>query len=1190
MKLAVEVINAHDLMPKDGEGSASPFVEVDFENQLSRTRTVPKNLNPIWNQKLLFHLDATKPYHRQTIEVSVYNERRPIPGRNFLGRVRIPCSNIVKESEEVYQTFPLEKKWFFSPVKGEIGLKIYIASESKPTALSPIFPSELEKFSSSTTPSQVSESTTTNLPSPHIISSATGNTDQPDKTLEADLSAQDPSFDTTEATTEEVEKVYSASVLNYSVAEAQSSGFDIDQEPKSESIEPVIEIAQQLDKHQVLQPQMISIKKRPQGTPFTMHSVDPQVQSSHHGNYNHNDTNSSQPRISIKKRPQAQGGTPFTMHSLDPQVQPSHDGSYNHNDINLQPRISIKRRPRAQGTPSPMHSVNPQVHASYDESYNLMGTNPTQPRILVERQPQPQGTPLTMHPVNPQVHASNDENYNLSDTNAQLGERWPSGGRGLVSGNERFTSTFDLVEQMFYLYVRIVKAKDLPPSTITSSCDPYVEVKLGNYKGRTKNFEKKLNPEWNQVFAFSKDRIQSSVLEVFVKDKAMLGRDDYLGRVVFDLNEVPTRVPPDSPLAPQWYRLEDLGGEGIVRGDIMLAVWMGTQADEAFSDAWHSDAATVYGEGVFNIRSKVYVSPKLWYLRVNVIEAQDVIPNDRNRLPEVSVKAQVGCQILRTKICPSKTTTPFWNEDLVFVAAEPFEEQLTITVEDRVHPSKDEVLGKISLPMTLFEKRLDHRPVHSRWFNLEKFGFGVLEGDRRNELKFSSRIHLRVCLEGGYHVLDESTLYTSDQRPTARQLWKQPIGILEVGILGAQGLLPMKMKDGRGSTDAYCVAKYGQKWVRTRTLLDTFSPKWNEQYTWEVYDPCTVITLGVFDNCHLGGGEKAPTGTPARDSRIGKVRIRLSTLEAHRIYTNSYPLLVLHPHGVKKMGELQLAVRFTALSLANMVHIYGQPLLPKMHYLHPFTVNQIDNLRYQAMTIVAARLGRAEPPLRKEVVEYMLDVDSHLWSMRRSKANFFRIMSLFSGMITMGRWFSDVCHWKNHITSVLVHILFLILIWYPELILPTMFLYMFLIGLWNYRFRPRHPPHMDTKLSWAEGVHPDELDEEFDTFPSSRPNDVVRMRYDRLRTVAGRIQTIVGDIATQGERFQSLLSWRDPRATSFFVVFCLCAAVTLYATPFRVVALVTGLYTLRHPKFRSKLPSVPSNFFKRLPARTDSLL
>ncbi|GLT37052.1 hypothetical protein SLA2020_113900 [Shorea laevis] len=1045
MKLVVEVVDAHDLMPKDGQGSASPFVEVDFQNQLSKTRTVPKNLNPVWNQKLVFHFDQPQNCTHQFIQVSVYNERRPIPGRNFLGRVRIPCSNIVRKGEEVYQSFQLENKWFFSPVKGEIGLKVYISPESE-TKSSPPPPLPPQPLSSPTS-----------SPSPASLSSAV--TSVSDNTISQPLA---------QVIAGESEKEVSA------VDAVEKSKSQV-KELKKIKVPPKVETAEHISKHQVLQHPGIFFEKRAEGVPFTMHSVTPQG-----------------------------------------------------------------------------------------------------------------------HPAEP-------EDYNLKDTNPQLGERWPSGGvyrgRGWMSG-ERFASTYDLVEQMFYLYVRVVKAKNLLPSSITGSCDPYVEVKLGNYRGRTKHCEKKMNPEWNQVFAFSKDRIQSSVVEVLVKDKEMVGRDDYLGRVVFDLNEIPTRVPPDSPLAPQWCRLEDRRGEGKVRGEIMLAVWMGTQADEAFPDAWHADAASVYGEGVSSIRSKVYVSPKLWYLRVNVIEAQDVVPSDRSRLPEVFVKAQVGNQVLRTKICPVRTTNPLWNEDLVFVVAEPFEEQLSITVEDRVHPSKEEVLGKISLLLTEFEKRLDHRPVHSRWFNLEKYGFGILEADRRKELKFSSRVHLRVCLEGGYHVLDESTMYISDQRPTARQLWKQPVGILEVGILGAQGLLPLKMKDGRGSTDAYCVAKYGQKWVRTRTILDTFSPTWNEQYTWEVYDPCTVITLGVFDNCHLGGarggggggGDKTSGSGVARDSRIGKVRIRLSTLEAHRIYTHSYPLLVLHPHGVKKMGELQLAVRFTALSVANMIYIYGHPLLPKMHYLHPFTVNQVENLRYQAMNIVAVRLGRAEPPLRKEVVEDMLDVDSHVWSMRRSKANFFRIMSLASGIISVGRWFGDVCNWKNPVTSVLVHILFLILIWYPELILPTLFLYMFLIGIWNYRIRPRLPPHMDTKVSWAEGVSPDELDEEFDTFPTSKSHDIVRMRYDRLRSVAARIQTVVGDIATQGERFQSLLSWRDPRATSLFIVFCLCAAVVLYSTPFRAVALIAGLYYLRHPRFRSKLPSVPSNFFKRLPARTDSLL
>ncbi|PSS01832.1 FT-interacting protein [Actinidia chinensis var. chinensis] len=401
------------------------------------------------------------------------------------------------------------------------------------------------------------------------------------------------------------------------------------------------------------------------------------------------------------------------------------------------------------------------------------------------------------------------EDFSLKETKPHLGG-------GKVTG-DKLTSTYDLVEQMQYLYVRVVKAKDLPGKDVTGSCDPYVEIKLGNYKGTTRHFEKKSNPEWNQVFAFSKDRIQASVLEVTVKDKDFV-KDDFIGRVLFDLNEVPKRVPPDSPLAPQWYRLEERNGNKA-KGELMLAVWMGTQADEAFPEAWHSDAATVSGAD-----------------------------------------------------------------------------------------------------------------------------------------------------------------------------------------------------------------------------------------------------------------------------------------------------------------------------------------------------------------------------------EYMLDVGTHMWSMRRSKANFFRIMGVLGGLIAVGKWFDQICHWKNPITTVLIHILFLILVLYPELILPTIFLYLFLIGVWYYRWRPRHPPHMDTRLSCADNAHPDELDEEFDTFPTSRPNDHVRMRYDRLRSIAGRIQTVVGDLATQGERFQSLLSWRDPRATALFVIFCLVAAIVLYVTPFQVVALLAGFYVLRHPRFRHKLPSVPLNFFRRLPARTDCML
>ncbi|KAJ6804578.1 FT-interacting protein 1-like [Iris pallida] len=778
--------------------------------------------------------------------------------------------------------------------------------------------------------------------------------------------------------------------------------------------------------------------------------------------------------------------------------------------------------------------------------------------------------------------------FQLKETSPFLGAGQIFGGR--VVRADKPVSTYDLVEQVHYLFVRVVKARDLPPrDAATGSLDPYVEARLGSHRGATRHFERRLSAEWNEVFAFSKERAQSNALEVAVRDRGL--KDGLVGLVRFDLGDVPTRVPPDGPLAPEWYRLETASGERAAKGEVMLAVWVGTQADECFPSAWHSDAVSSGGASFSgpHIRSKVYHAPRLWYVRVNVIEAQDVVAAGKGRLPDLFVKVQLGSQVLRTRtIHQARTPNPLWNEDLMFVAAEPFEDQILLSVEDRVGPNKDETVGRVHVPLGAVERRIDDRIVSSRWLNLEKHS-AVDAAEELGKInikkdKLSSRLHVRVCLDGGYHVFHESTHYSSDLRPAARQLWRPSIGLLEVGILNAAGLHPMKTRDGKGTCDTYCVAKYGHKWVRTRTIIDSLGPRYNEQYTWEVYDPATVVTVCVFDNCQIGdkGG--------GADAKIGKVRIRLSTLEAGRIYTHSYPLLVLSSSGLRKMGELHLAVRLSATSFSDMMLAYSRPLLPRMHYVRPLSAVQLDMLRYHAVQTVAARLSRTEPPLRKEVIEYVSDVDSHLWSMRRSKANFFRLVSVFSGLCAAGRWFGEVCAWRNPATTVLVHVLFLMLVCLPELVLPTAFLYMFVAGLWNYRRRPRHPPHMDTRVSHAEAAHPDELDEELDTFPTSRGAEVVRMRYDRMRSVAGRVQAAVGDVATQGERVQALLSWRDGRATAIFLVFCAAAALVLYVTPFQVVLAVAGFYVMRHPRFRQRMPWGPVNYFRRLPARTDSLL
>ncbi|KAF7823437.1 FT-interacting protein 1-like [Senna tora] len=988
-KLGVEVVGAHDLIPKDGQGSSSTYVELLFDGQKFRTTIKDKDLSPIWNEQFYFNISDPSKLPNLTLDACIYHYNRSTSSKSFLGKVRLTGTSFVPYSDAVVLHYPLEKKNLLSRIKGELGLKVFVTDDPSIKSSIPLPPME-------------------------------------------------------------------------SVTDLDHSSQDQDQ------------------------------------TPVSL-------------------TNTILNTISRKKR--------HTFHNLP----------------------NSKQAQKQQPSPGP--AVQPSVNFGMHEMKS--------------------GQPASKF-VHSFAGSSSPVDFALKETSPFLGGGQVIGGR-VIRGN-RPASTYDLVEQMHYLFVRVVKARDLPSKDVTGSLDPYVEVKVGNYKGSTKHFEKKQNPEWNEVFAFARENLQSSVLEVVVKDKDMV-LDEVVGSVKLDLHEIPTRVPPDSPLAPEWYRIENKNGEKK-NGELMLAVWYGTQADEAFPDAWHSDAISPSGTSSASysqIRSKVYHSPRLWYVRVRVIEAQDLLLSDKSRILDAYVKVQIGNQILKTKPVQSRTMNP------------------RLSVEDRVGPNKDESIGKVVIPLSTVEKRADDRFIRSGWHNLEKSMSsameGVEQGKKKEKDKFFSRLHLTICLDGGYHVLDESTYYSSDLRPTAKQLWKKSIGVLELGILNVDGLQPTKTREGKGTSDTYCVAKYGHKWVRTRTIIDSLSPKYNEQYTWEVYDPATVLTVGVFDNGQINtsnGGNK--------DLRIGKVRIRISTLETGRVYTHSYPLLMLHPSGVKKTGELHLAIRFSCTSMVNMMHLYFKPHLPKMHYVRPLNIVEQEKLRHQAVNIVAARLGRAEPPLRKEVVEYMSDTDSHLWSMRRSKANFFRLMSVFQGLLSVGKWMGEVSRWKHPVTTVLVHILYLMLVCFPELILPTIFLYMFVIGMWNWRFRARHPPHMNTRISQADAVTADELDEEFDTFPTTKSPDIVRWRYDRLRSVAGRIQSVVGDMATQGERIHALLSWRDPRATTMFMVMCLVAALVLYVTPFQMIILLAGFYLMRHPKLRNKTPAAPVNFFRRLPALTDSMM
>ncbi|CAN7011058.1 unnamed protein product [Brassica rapa subsp. trilocularis] len=119
---------------------------------------------------------------------------------------------------------------------------------------------------------------------------------------------------------------------------------------------------------------------------------------------------------------------------------------------------------------------------------------------------------------------------------------------------------------------------------------------------------------------------------------------------------------------------------------------------------------------------------KIWFLHGN------------NTNPEVLEKGFLGNVVVRSTASQTRTMSPVWNEDMMFVMVEPFED-----LEDKLG-QKEECLGKCEIKLSQVETRVLPGPVLPIWYNLV--------GDSRG---FAGRLHLRVSLDGGYHVLDEST-------------------------------------------------------------------------------------------------------------------------------------------------------------------------------------------------------------------------------------------------------------------------------------------------------------------------------------------------------------------------------------------------------------------------------------------------
>ncbi|KAF7840489.1 C2 and GRAM domain-containing protein [Senna tora] len=207
------------------------------------------------------------------------------------------------------------------------------------------------------------------------------------------------------------------------------------------------------------------------------------------------------------------------------------------------------------------------------------------------------------------------------------------------------------------LVVRVIEAKNLPPTDPNGLSDPYVRVQLGKQRFKTKVVKKSLNPKWDEEFCFRVDDLKEElVFSVMDEDKYF--NDDFVGQLKVRVSDV---FDEDiKSLGTVWYSLQPKNKKSKNKecGEIRLSIYFSMKNASVHSDSSNSSPRSV--EEITTSKDEKSCTQKTLASRIAQIfnKSSDVpaIISDRSLDADQSEKNKDGVDEIKTEDPSSNDT------------------------------------------------------------------------------------------------------------------------------------------------------------------------------------------------------------------------------------------------------------------------------------------------------------------------------------------------------------------------------------------------------------------------------------------------------------------------------------------------------------------------------------------------------